>query len=238
MIMFHFLGIDIRSDVNGVLNADIRSVQEPEEVYLHKTMLQKGDKILQAGLGTGWLAIYCAYLVGNSKNVTVYDIDPNAIAWGKYLKYNEETMNILWGALTDKKQDNNTIEVFLRKSPLVSSIETTDEKREEWETTEKISVPATQINDAIYKSGANVLSLDVEGYELQLLKELDFKLIDVLLVELHPFNYQKQEDKDVILDIIKRNGFNLHAYIERNDGRCSYVAASRFNTINRTNDWG
>ncbi len=72
----------------------------------------------------------------------------------------------------------------------------------------KISVNANTLTSLLDDSGIksfNFLSLDVEGYELEVLKGLDFKKypIDWVLIEIY------DKDKEIIIDFMAKNGYDM-----------------------------
>lgn len=224
MITFHDLSLDIQADYNGILTTRVFHVWEQDEVALHARYVRSGDIILHAGLGSGWLAVYCAFLCGDAERVICYEPNPMLCKMGRFHKFNGKPLVIHHAALVAGTLPGNTIPF-----PMMDNYFTASSKQADGQ--QVIDIPAKDINEALTETGANVLSLDVEGDEEQLLPYINYSALQVIIVEIH-----SRSILDVARSTWAREGFELVSILSKtyNGQQLFAIAASHWLNPERT----
>lgn len=154
-----------------------KETYEAHERELVKKLLGPGDRVLEIGTGIGFVSILCARLCGEG-NVRSHEANPTLEAIiRKNYDLNGLTPNLHMRAIT---LDGRPI-CFFRNDNIISS---STVERESF--TERLTVEADAIDDAIDQHKPTVLIMDVEGGEIELLSRSELRGIRHVIVEVHP----------------------------------------------------
>lgn len=159
---------------------------EGEEINGSLAVVQKGDTVLEIGIGLG---VVGAVIATNSAPAAVhaYEANPELI----------ETINALYAlngiedvisvhneVLLVGEERPETIPFYLHNSYLGSSLIGEGNARRR-----RVDVPTRDFDATVAEHGANVLVMDIEGGELELLRGADLTPFRAVVLEFHPKVY-------------------------------------------------
>lgn len=160
----------------GIRRALYKEVYEGDELKLVRSVLKKGDRVLDIGTGIGVIAAACARICG-AENVTCYEANPKTVD----LIQRNFRLNGMEVSLRRKAMATYSGSVHFYLSDNILSSSMID--RQLGEPTE---IPCDDINDALAEVKPNIVVMDVEGAEIELLPYANLVNVSKLLVELHP----------------------------------------------------
>jgi FkbM family methyltransferase len=182
--------------------------QEIYSISLEKNN-SKTLKILDVGAHIGLATLYFKKIYPNS-HITCFEPNPNIFPlleeniFCNNLK-NVKAFNIAIG------KDSSERKLYIDSSGY-GAFSTASFRKDAWNRKQK-STPIevkTELLSKYIKSRVDLFKLDVEGAELEILKELDsknsFDNIQNMLIEYHP---QEGQNINNLLEILKRNSFKL-----------------------------
>jgi len=188
----------------------IRKDYETGEIEIIKNNISKDDKVLEIGTGLGYIATYCAKIIGDI-NVTSIEANP-------FLKsYHDEIfqLNNVFPKVVYNSVSNNVDETifYIDKINFWSSSLIPFEAKKLM----KIKVENIDINKLIGKELPTFLIIDVEGYEFELIKQInDYGSISKIQIETHP-KIIGQDKIDKMVDLLQESGYELDQYYSFND---------------------
>jgi FkbM family methyltransferase len=181
-----------------------QGIFEKSEVRITKAILKPGDRVLELGTCTGYVAMTAAKIVG-AENVFSYEANPEIIPLAEH----HFALNQLWIELKNcvllarAKAMNRpkTIAFHVGGAPTSSSI-----KRKKDATI--YEVPVQILEDEIARHQANVLIMDIEGAEVEILPFADLTGIEHILMETHYRKAGRRAVDMMIADLYAR-GFAI-----------------------------
>lgn len=130
---------------------------------------------------------------------TGINVDANKQSIELFKKKRPRDIN-LWSAVVPHKllnQDTHEIDLYLPSKNRISTVGTVDiNMSNERSFDEKVTVPATSIPDLIKKYQLNevdYLNIDVEGFDTQLIKDIDFKKFSPTVISVEDYSKSMQE---------------------------------------------
>lgn len=194
----HIVGNDVRNHL-------IRGEYEFAELYLLRTLLKPGDRVLEFGAGLGAIGLAAARIVG-AENVISFEANPRleTVIRENY-RLNSLEPELCMQAVT---VDGTPVTFHITASMLSSSIHDRGE-------TEEVTVESTAINDAIKTHAPSVLVVDVEGAETDLLPAADLDGVRAILVETHA-KVTGQDAVDEMVTALLQKGFSVKEDLHRN----------------------
>ena len=192
---------------------------ETQEFPMVPVTFDKGDTVLEAGAGIGFISTILGVCAG--KVVSLEAIPEYFEMAGANLAMNAiENVTLISGALGVGEGE---VTFQRRMIPYASSF--MDEAWAHDIVESEITVAQFDINDLIREHGINALHLDLEGGEVMVLPAVDFGPINKVIMEFHP-RVVGQAACQEIMDLFLRNGLEA-ALIggPRNYPTHSYTAA-------------
>jgi FkbM family methyltransferase len=149
---------------------------ESQELTLVRAALTRGDRVLEVGAGIGFIGIACAKICGE-KNILSYEPNP---AMKSVIEKNYR-LNDLMPNLRSKVLDTKPgeVEFFFSEGVLSSSL--IDRKQGG-----ATHVEADGISEVISEYKPSAIVMDVEGAEIELLRNCSLDGVSKLVVEMHP----------------------------------------------------
>lgn len=146
-------------------------------------------------------------------------IEPNPILFKKIKKYRKKDICLNIGIKTNL--ENNIADFYVMSANTLSTFSKTEADRFVKEENQKIEyvlkIPVFSINKIIednFKSCPNFISLDIEGLDFEVLKDLDFKRFkpEILCIETLTFTENATEKKlKNIIDFMEKSGYFVYA---------------------------
>jgi len=191
------------------------NIEKWSELYwVRDNQLVTGDLAVDCGSNTGYTSLFFSQCVG--KNGSVYCFEPqpdNAKAAIVNIKMNNcKNVTIENVALGAKKGIVNFIDVPNGSVGVL-------------EDTKSIKVQMTTLDDYFSKIHPNFLKIDVEGYEIEVLKGGKRILSEnpKLDIEIHCAAYQNRESGVAeLLSLINISKYDIYLQLERNSSVCYY----------------
>lgn len=176
---------------------------EQSEVRLVKRLLRPGDRVIEMGTCSGYVALQTARIVG-AENIICFEANPSAVQLAKAnfalngMDIQLRNCALMPASIADKY--GGSVRFFLSSELNNSSIKK--------KAGESITVPVEILEDAIQQLKANVLVMDVEGAEVDILMNADLSGIEHILMETH---YRKMGRKkiDEMVAHLYRVGFTV-----------------------------
>lgn len=177
-----------------------------ENIYKFKTN-NSTPYILDCGANIGLSVLYCKKAYPGAE---VIAFEPERTIFS-YLKKNVESMGLTNVRLENKAVwSRNEVLHFNNEGADASRIAALQDGDEGFSST--YEVQAVKLSDYINKE-VDFLKIDIEGAEVEVIKEIEpkLKMVKHIFIEYHSFEKSTQE-LDQILAILTRNGF--HYYID------------------------
>jgi FkbM family methyltransferase len=148
-----------------------------------------GDRVVEMGSGSGTVG---AVLAKNIKNVQIrsFEANPNLIdAIAGLYKHNKLTRRIKVqnNAVVAGDDAPKAIDFYVRSNFLGSRTSAENNEPD----AEKISVETIKYDEVRNEFPHNVLMIDIEGAELDFLRDADLSEIDLVIIELHRAVYHR-----------------------------------------------
>ena len=183
------------------------SKYEKEEIKLIELAnFNKNNNILELGSSIGITSLYLKKKIGEGK---LFCIEPNPHAYKCLLKnlqlnkfnvkcYNK-VANITYSELYFYINNNN----YLSSSII-------ENKKSQNNDVSKIKIHSIDINEIIFKELINTLVVDIEGFELNIYKNINYKTINSIIIELHPQIYSTHLLNGILQFYLKKNFKIIH----------------------------
>ncbi len=179
----------------------MRDAHEDQERELVRTYLKQGDRILEIGTGIGMVSLLVNNICGTD-NVRSYEANPDL---GPLILANF-SLNGIEPDLHMKAitKDGSKIEFF--KDERVLSSSTIDRGIN----STKCVVESDALEAVLLSYKPDFIVMDVEGAEVELLKDTNLEGVRGLIVELHP-HIVGQEKIDALVADLNSIGFQISA---------------------------
>ena len=170
------LSIDPATIPYKVRSGIVLGVYESPERRFFKEVIRPADRVLDLGACIGLTSIIAAKIVGD-ENVLAYEADP---AMQPLIAANF-AMNGVGPTLVMKAvtADGRDVVFHLGKAPYSSSIHARGTNRD-------ISVGSDPLTDILHEFRPTVVSMDIEGAEIELICSSRLPNVGKLIVEMHP----------------------------------------------------
>ncbi len=176
-----------------------KNVYEDQERELVRTYLKQGDRVLEIGTGIGMVSLLVNNICGPG-NVRSYEANPDmeSLILANF-SLNGIEPDLHMKAIT---KDGSKIEFFkddriLSSSSIDRGINST-----------KCVVESDALETVLVSFKPNFIVMDVEGAEVELLKNTDLKSVRGLIVELHP-HIVGQKKIDALVAELNSNDFQI-----------------------------
>jgi FkbM family methyltransferase len=191
----------------SALDALRRGAFEVREVRLARTLLKRGQRVIELGTGTGYVAMQAARVVG-AENMFCYEANlDNAALARRHFEANGMAITLTHGVLAPRAllpPGAPKAVTFYLSGSLVSSALKPDGMRRP----RPVEVPRLCLEDEIARHGATALIADIEGGEVELLGQADLAGIETILMETHYRKAGVRATNDMIAGLIAQ-GFRL-----------------------------
>jgi FkbM family methyltransferase len=183
---------------------------EGRERWLAKEILERGDRVIEAGTAIGLVAMTAASIVG-AENVLTFDANPEIVADAErnFSRNDLAEIKSHWGVLKNRQSihgENETVDFYIAKHFWASRLHASEHDEN---IVKKMQVPVFCLEDEIEIHRANVLICDIEGGEVDLLLHSDLKGIKKIIMETHYGWVGEQETDEMIRKLIV-DGFSIH----------------------------
>lgn len=189
-----------------VLREDLESGRyEWNEAAAIRHHVKQGDRVLDLGAGAGYISILAGQKAG-AENVIAVDGNP---MMAEALRHNldrngaEETM-MLEGAVVADSYDEETVLYAQRPAFWSAGLAQPDTNPEVI-----VEVPALPLSELFEAYKPTVVSMDVEGGELELCQQIWPDYVRLVIMEIHPNVYGSSGTK-ALVDGMSDNNFTLH----------------------------
>ncbi|SHJ54471.1 methyltransferase, FkbM family [Palleronia salina] len=190
----------------SVCGAILAGTYELAEAELLQKGLKPGEKVLEIGTGVGFISLLAARLTG-PQNVSSFEAnDTLKPILDENRRLNDMAPDLTFKAVT---KDGQPV-VFYRDTNLVSS---SIIDREAGAT--RVEVPAVAFSGLLASLEPDVIVMDVEGAEIDLLRDPLPAGVRALLVETHP-HIVGTEATDEMIERLVRGGFVHHTVMHKN----------------------
>jgi FkbM family methyltransferase len=181
---------------NWVRDAIYKGFYEAAEAKLLIDYLSENDVVLEIGGGIGFIGSIC---LTKAKQVTIYEANPKLIPIINHnCKLNGKNFSVYNYAVVNNS-DKREIKFYIGENFWNASIFKTDGFKE-------TTVPSISMNEIVHNLNPSFLIIDVEGYEVELLKKYSFpNSIKKLLIEFHPKKVFDNEIKELKNNIMENN---------------------------------
>ncbi len=161
-----------------------RNAFEARELRLVKQLLRPGQRVMELGTCTGFVAMHIARIVG-AANLVCYEANPDNVRMAqRHFAANGLDVTVHHAVLTPRTQIGPetppTVPFYLSRGLVSSALTPAGMRR-----FEEVSVPRRCLEEEIARHRAQVLVLDIEGAEVELLGEGDLAGIDAIIMETH-----------------------------------------------------
>jgi FkbM family methyltransferase len=183
------------------------------EVLAFEELARPGDSILEVGAGLGFLTSYMAR-DPRTHRIAAFEADSRLLAVAQRTCALNGVNVALFHAAVGRR--SGVAEFALHPDFWASSTET-------WDGAQLVDVPMIALDSCLNEHKPNVLVLDVEGGEYDLLPNADLRDLDVVVVELHPWQSDPARTEALFASLAKR-GYrhvhharwgNVHGFIKR-----------------------
>jgi FkbM family methyltransferase len=175
----------------------LNSNYESGELQIISNTLKLQDRVLEIGTGLGFLAMYCAKIVGE-KNVVSIEANPFLEKYhNEVFRINNIHPIVKYNAIGIIEQE---IKFYVDTKYFWSSSLTPFKSAY----LKEISVPAIEINNTIQHYNPTFLIMDVEGYEHNIILNIkSFEAITKVQMEIHPEIIGNEKVNEIITTMVK-----------------------------------
>ncbi|WP_158287722.1 FkbM family methyltransferase [Falsiroseomonas bella] len=189
------------------LDALRRGVYEGREVRLVKTLLRPGQRVMELGTCTGFVAMQAARIVG-PENVFCYEAHPDNVALARrHFAANGMAIALAHGVLAPRRrlaEDPATEIIFHLSGSIVSSaLSPAGMSR-----SRAIQVPLLCLEEEIERHRVTAMIVDIEGGEVELLGGSALDGIEAIIMETHYRKAGVRKTNTMIAHLIAQ-GFRL-----------------------------
>lgn len=173
---------------------------EESDLELIRKHVQPGDKVLELGGGVGLTGA----LVGQVSGLPVTICEPNPALpplIRRTFAANGQQLNLIEAAAVNEAYGDGYISFNVAPGYWWSSLLPVEDGS-------SLPVRSLRLSHLLELSSANVLLVDIEGYESRLFEGTDLQRVDTLIMEIHAPSLGAQTSCDLITSIIRR-GFDL-----------------------------
>ncbi|MNZ29433.1 hypothetical protein D3C78_466810 [compost metagenome] len=173
---------------------------EESDLGLIRRHVQPGDKVLELGGGVGLTGA----LVGQVSGMAVTICEPNPALpplIRRTFAANGQQLNLIEAAAVNEALGDGYISFNVAPGYWWSSLLPIKDSS-------SLPVRSFRLSHLLELSSANVLLVDIEGYESQLFEGTDLQSVDTLIMEIHAPSLGAQTSCNLITSIIRR-GFDL-----------------------------
>lgn len=186
----------------------MHKIREPASTKEIQRILRKGDIVMDIGANIGYYALMEARIVGEMGKIYAYEPVPNNVELlKKNIEVNHyENIEVFSTALGDR---DGTSEIHLSEQSnwhSMSDLLTSDKVN-------KMPVEVLTVDKALEnKDFPNFIRMDVEGYEIKIIRGMESTLknskLRRLFIELHP-SLMKRHELVELLTTLKRHNFEI-----------------------------
>ncbi|WP_133489337.1 FkbM family methyltransferase [Aliiroseovarius marinus] len=182
-----------------------RGGYEKNESQALKRHLKPGDRVLDLGGGAGFVALQAARIVG-AENVTAVEAsaDMSKAIGANAVKNGFAEMQVVQGAVVPDGFTDDTVTFEVLPGFWASSISEGGEKTRK--ASKLVTVPALKFGDLQRRAQPTVISMDIEGAELDLASCAWWPETRIVIMEIHPERYGSHALRQLIKDMFS-NGF-------------------------------
>jgi FkbM family methyltransferase len=183
---------------------------EGRERWLVKEVLERDDKVIEAGTAIGLVAMTAASIVGGA-NVATFDANPEIVADAQR-NFNRNSLKAIksnWGILKNRQSflgKGETVDFYIAKHFWASRLHATEDDAS---IVKKVLVPVFCLEEEIEVHRANVLICDIEGGEVDLLMHSDLRGIKKIIIETH-YGWVGERETDEMMRKLVLDGFSIH----------------------------
>lgn len=208
MASFDIDGIKLRVPGHCLTDALVKALESGHYEWNEKAALKRHltirDKVLELGAGAGYLSILAAQIVGGA-NVTSVEANPSMMdVLRKNLDSNgARDTDLRHGAVVADDYGSDTVSFVMRDAFWASSI-----AEEDAPDSKLVTVPALRLSDLLEEVRPTVVTMDVEGGEVELSQQDWPDSVRLLIMEIHTQKYPPSTVKS-IFDGLSRAGFTF-----------------------------
>ena len=186
-----------------------KNINEWSELYwIRDNLLDLGDIAVDCGSNSGYTSLYFSECVGNKGKVYCFEPQPDNVRAAEInTKLNQCTNIVIESVAVGSK--SGTADFIDVPNGAVGYLEGAT----------SISVPMISLDDYFLDNAPNFLKVDVEGYEIEVLKGAKHILSSIpkLDIEIHCTSYQdRRESVDELLQLIDLCKYDIFLQLERN----------------------
>ncbi len=185
---------------------------EKHEVQAGLAMIKPGARILELGAGSGIVGAILARNCKPEKMVSV-EANPNLIEHIGHLHSHNglaNTIEVVHGVVLSEPEPASRVDFFVKGNFLGSGLEVA--KRPE--KAQRISVPVIRYSDLRLAFPHDVIMMDIEGGELDFLRDADLRGVNTIILEVHRQIYGR-EGMNEIRQSFARAGLALKQEMSR-----------------------
>jgi len=183
---------------------------EHRERHLVSECVRAGDRVIEAGTAAGIVAMTAASIVG-AQNVWTYEANPD-IALDAQANFARNEMRAITshvGILKNRramKGPGEMVPFYIDQIFVASRLNASENAPGIVKT---VQIPVFCLEDAIAAHKANVIICDIEGGEVELLRDADLSTIRLILMETH-YWAAGEVATDAMISKLIADGFSLH----------------------------
>jgi FkbM family methyltransferase len=178
----HGLNIPIDRNIvtDRILFSIIRGHYESTETEAVKSLVRKGDRLLELGGGIGVVSAVSAKLLGDDAVVCI-EANPTLLNYIKRVHAANSVCPKVINAVAVGSTNHKVADFYLRKNFWVSSL-----SPEPRDYVEKIEVEAVTIDRLVEEHRPSVVVIDIEGGEINLIQSNWTHGVRLVIMEIHP----------------------------------------------------
>jgi FkbM family methyltransferase len=183
---------------------------EDRERWLAKEILERHDRVIEAGTAVGLVAMTAASIVGPA-DVLTFDANPEIVADAQrnFHRNGLGEIKSRWGVLKNRQSihgENEAVDFYIAKHFWASRLHASEHDEN---IVRKVQVPVFCLEDQIEAHRANVLICDIEGGEVDLLMHSDLRGIRKIIIETH-YGWVGERETDEMIRKLVLEGFCIH----------------------------